>query len=240
MSSIELVSVINEMREYGQAELRHDNFMAKIEKHPGIDSPKFLGQYKDSTGRMLKCYHLPKRECELMVMSESLAVQARVYDKMTALEARAVTAPKPAATSIPAAKEFRALFGICRLIGLDKNVSAISANQGVLKLTGTNMLQLLGSTYLENPEQKIYLTPTEIGLRLGSISGRRVNMLLAEAGLQAKQGDKWVPLNPAEGLFKILDTGKAHADGAMVQQVKWSSDVIDLIHQPKELAKEAA
>ena len=25
----------------------------KIEKHPGIDSPKFLGQYKDSTGRTL-------------------------------------------------------------------------------------------------------------------------------------------------------------------------------------------
>lgn len=88
MSSIELVELINEMREASRAELRHDHFMVKIEKHPGIDSPKFLGQYKDSTGRTLKCYCLPKRECELMVMSESLAVQTRVYDRLTALESK--------------------------------------------------------------------------------------------------------------------------------------------------------
>jgi hypothetical protein len=43
MSSIELVDLINSMREPGKAELRHDNFMAKIESHPGITSPKFLG-----------------------------------------------------------------------------------------------------------------------------------------------------------------------------------------------------
>lgn len=86
MSSIDLVSVINEMRKDGAKELRHDNFMVKIESHPGINSPEFLGQYKDSTGRALKCFHLPKREAELMVMSESLAVQTKVYDRMAELE----------------------------------------------------------------------------------------------------------------------------------------------------------
>lgn len=45
MSSIELVEVINGHREEGKAELRHDHFMVKLEKHPGIDSPKFLGQW---------------------------------------------------------------------------------------------------------------------------------------------------------------------------------------------------
>jgi hypothetical protein len=94
MSSVELVEIINSLRPEDAKELRHDNFMAKIEKHPGIDSPKFLGQYKDSTGRSLKCYRLPKREAELMVMSESLEVQARVYDRMLALEAL-VAAPQP-------------------------------------------------------------------------------------------------------------------------------------------------
>lgn len=88
MTSLELVEIINSLREEGRTELRHDNFLVKIEKHPGIDSPKFLGQYKDSTGRALKCYHLPKREAELMVMSESLAVQTKVYDRMSALEQR--------------------------------------------------------------------------------------------------------------------------------------------------------
>ena len=88
ISSVELVEIINGLRPDDAKELRHDNFMTKIEKHPGIDSPKFLGQYKDSTGRTLKCYNLPKREAELMVMSESLEVQTKVYDRLTALEAR--------------------------------------------------------------------------------------------------------------------------------------------------------
>lgn len=95
MTSIELVDVINAMREDGQAELRHDNFMVKIEKHPGIQSPKFLGDYKDCKGRTYKCYNLPKREASLMVMSESQAVQAKVYDRLAELEAgaRAFTIP---------------------------------------------------------------------------------------------------------------------------------------------------
>lgn len=86
MSSLELVEYINELREEGKPELRHDNFVAKIEKHPGIQSPKFLGDYKDSKGRTYKCYHLPKRECELMVMSESLEVQTKVLDRLIELE----------------------------------------------------------------------------------------------------------------------------------------------------------
>ena len=53
ISSVELVEIINGLRPDDAKELRHDNFMTKIEKHPGIDSPKFLGQYKDSTGRMV-------------------------------------------------------------------------------------------------------------------------------------------------------------------------------------------
>jgi phage antirepressor YoqD-like protein len=93
MTSLELVDVINELRQVGDAEMLHKNFMVKLEKHPGIDSAKFLAQYKDSTGRTLKCYRLPKRESELMVMSESLAVQTKVYDRMTALEEKAA---KPA------------------------------------------------------------------------------------------------------------------------------------------------
>ena len=100
MTSLELVDFINaerrqEANDQSTAEfsiepamLRHSDFMVKLEKHPGIDSPKFSAQYKDSTGRTLKCYRLPKRECELMVMSESLLVQARMYDRLAELEAK--------------------------------------------------------------------------------------------------------------------------------------------------------
>jgi len=86
MSSVELVEIINELRPEGAAELRHDNFVTKIEKHPGIDAPKFLGTQKYGNGNTRKVYNLPKREAELMVMSESLEVQTRVYDRMTELE----------------------------------------------------------------------------------------------------------------------------------------------------------
>ena len=90
ISSIELVEIINSMRPAGAKELRHDNFMVKIENHPGITSPKFLGHVEvpgpNGAVRKSKCYNLPKREAELMVMSESLEVQTKVYDRMTALE----------------------------------------------------------------------------------------------------------------------------------------------------------
>ena len=88
ISSVELVEIINSLREEGAAELLHKNFLAKIENHPGIQSAKFSADYKDSRGRLQKCYNLPKREAELMVMSESLEVQTKVYDRLTALEAR--------------------------------------------------------------------------------------------------------------------------------------------------------
>ena len=88
ISSVELVEIINGLRPEGSAELRHDHFMVKIEKHPGIDAPKFSGTQTYGNNNTRKVYNLPKREAELMVMSESLEVQTKVYDRLTALEAR--------------------------------------------------------------------------------------------------------------------------------------------------------
>lgn len=123
---------------------------------------------------------------------------------------------------------FPAYYNICLLIGLDKNVAAISANQATKTLTGTNVLALIGHTHLETPKQVLYFTPTDLGLRM-SLSGRKFNMLLAEAGLQVKIGDDWKPLPTAEGFYRILDTGKRHSSGIMIQQIKWSDNVIDLL-----------
>lgn len=112
MTSVDLVDTINEVRSAEDKKpLRHDHFIAKIEKHPGIDSPNFLGQYKDSTGRTLKCYNLPKRECELMVMSESLAVQTKVYDRLNAVtaQAKAPAVTSPAQMLVIMAQQFLAV-----------------------------------------------------------------------------------------------------------------------------------
>jgi hypothetical protein len=90
MSSIEIVDLINSMREEGKSELRHDNFMVKVQKVLGIDSLNFQAIYLDSLKREKPCYRLPKREASLLVMSESYAVQAKVYDRMVELESRAL------------------------------------------------------------------------------------------------------------------------------------------------------
>lgn len=135
------------------------------------------------------------------------------------------------ATALQPAKEFRALFGVARLIGLDKNAAALSANQAVAKMTGTNVLHLLGHVHLNAENQDaLFFTPTELGERL-KISGRKFNMLLAEAGLQAKKGEHWTPLEPAKDFCRILDTGKRHGDGTMVQQIKWAENVLALVQQ---------
>ena len=87
MSSVEIVKIINELREEGKAELEHGDFLKKVVKVLGEgDAGKFSGIYKDSRNRDKPCYNLPKREAHLMVMSESYKVQAAVYDKMVELE----------------------------------------------------------------------------------------------------------------------------------------------------------
>ena len=40
-----------------------------------------------------------------------------------------------------------ALFSTAKRIGLDTNAAALSANQAVVNLTGTNILALLGQTH---------------------------------------------------------------------------------------------
>ncbi len=53
----------------------------------------FVSQYRAGNGQMQPCYALPKRESELMVMSESYKVQAAIYDRMTELESTKVISP---------------------------------------------------------------------------------------------------------------------------------------------------
>jgi hypothetical protein len=200
MSSVELVELINSMREPGKAELRHDNFMTKIERHPGIHSPKFLGEYKDSTGRRLKCYYLPKRECELMVMSESLEVQTKVYDRLAALEVG--TAPKlkrasvdPALSALRQAKALetaaKVASGICDRFPL----LGESAQQGIFaKIVNP----VAGSDVIPLPalEGKTF-SASEAGAKLG-VSANRIGRLATEHGLKT----------PEYGVF-VLDKSRS-------------------------------
>lgn len=88
MTSFWSVDFINSQRGEGDAELRHDHFMAKVPKVLGEGGvPKFRDTYVNpQNGQTYPCYRFPKREACLMAMSYSYELQAKVYDRMTALE----------------------------------------------------------------------------------------------------------------------------------------------------------
>lgn len=86
MTSLELVDFINE-NEVRESELRHDHFMAKVPKVLGEGVPKFRDtQINPQNGVSYQIYRFPKREACLMSMSYSYDLQAKVFDRMTALE----------------------------------------------------------------------------------------------------------------------------------------------------------
>lgn len=95
MTSLELVEFINSQRGADEAELRHDHFMAKVPKVLGAEhAPKFRDMIQVVVGngatRSTPIHRFPKREACLMAMSYSYELQAKVFDRMTALEAQTV------------------------------------------------------------------------------------------------------------------------------------------------------
>lgn len=110
MTSHELVEFINNHRKEqaegsgyafpskGFAKLQHKDFLAKVPEVLGAQtSAKFSADLPDSYGRLQPAYRFPKREATLMAMSYSYALQAAVYDHMTALEAKAAQPQPPVA-----------------------------------------------------------------------------------------------------------------------------------------------
>lgn len=85
MTSLELVEYINSHRA-DTPELRHADFLAKVPKVLGGGERNFSSTYFDSQTKERPCYVFPKREACLMAMSYSYDLQAKVFDRMTALE----------------------------------------------------------------------------------------------------------------------------------------------------------
>lgn len=89
MSSLELVEFINSQRAEGGAVLAHSDFLKKVLLVLGeLGAGKFSCTYRDVQNKERPCYTLPKREACLMAMSYSYELQAKVFDRMTALEAQ--------------------------------------------------------------------------------------------------------------------------------------------------------
>lgn len=105
MTSVEEVDFVNAHRKEqaeaagesfpskGYAKLEHADFMKKVPEVLGKEAArKFFGAafYANGTGAQLRrpIYTFPKREACLMAMSYSYDLQAKVFDRMTELEAK--------------------------------------------------------------------------------------------------------------------------------------------------------
>lgn len=208
----------------------------RIEQYGFQEGEDFVAHLLPNIGE--KGQGRPTREYALsMDMAKELAMversdkgkQARQYFIQCERVVQGFTAPPGAGSPVVvAATDATAVFSFMRVIGLDQNAAAISANQAAYAVHGVNLLQLSGNTHLLAANQETQaLTPTALGKLLGGMSAQKVNKALEEAGLQKRVGDEWVPLPAAEGLYRLFDTGKKHSTGTPVTQLKWYATAAD-------------
>lgn len=124
-----------------------------------------------------------------------------------------------------AASTFSGYTRVAKLFGLEGNAALISANVATRKLTGIDFQHDL-QIELKTPDQQYLLTPTQIAERLHLSGPREANRLLAAKGLQSKESGQWVPTEKGKAFSALLDTGKKHTNGCMVQQLKWKESVL--------------
>jgi len=237
MSSLEIAELTGKRHDHVMRDIR----VILVELYVEGGVPKFGDTHiNPQNGQAYPIFRLPKRETLILVSGYNVQMRAKIIDRWQELEAKELAGqqqsgfrlePTQGTSALPAAKEFKALFSIGRLIGLDKNVAAISANNAVIKMTGQNMLQMIGHDHLTTENQEgVLFTPTELGKKINPpISAVALNRKLVEAGLQYRDGEHWMPTAIARGHHRLLDTGKKHRDGAMVQQIKWHESVLKLI-----------
>ena len=132
-----------------------------------------------------------------------------------------------------AQRDFIALKKVAEAFGLTHNRALISANIALRKRTGIDFQAELDVKLIAEDNSN-YLLATEIGERLGLGTGRKVarhaNLLLAEEGFQFKnERNEWRPTEKGKVYAVILDTGKAHHDGSMVQQLRWKESIVSML-----------
>ena len=80
MSSREIADLTGKEHRNVLADIR--NMLEKLK----IDCADFSAQYKDSTGRSLPCFNLPKRETLILVSGYDIPMRARIVDRWQELE----------------------------------------------------------------------------------------------------------------------------------------------------------
>jgi len=221
-----------------EVQTRFNDWMTtRIEEYDFIENKDYLGftekSVKPQGGRPSKEYALTLDMAKELSMVERTAKgkQAREYFIECEKQAKRIDLALPPTKQAKEALQLAATaFRTARTFGFDQNVATISANQFVRKITGLDLLDGFGQTHLLAANQEsLYCTPTELGQMMGGVPARQVNLLLAGAGLQARVGEHWQPLEAGQDFARLYDTGKRHGNGTPIQQIKWADAVLPLL-----------
>lgn len=142
------------------------------------------------------------------------------------------------------AAEFRAFRSFALAAGLKGNPATISADTAMRRIYGVSPLGVM-QIELQSEEQQIHLNPTEIAQIVGLKGPREVNRMLEEMGMQRRpaEGGKWMLTDAGKAYGVIVDSGKAHNGGQMVQSVRWLESIVPLVRKhitEREEKQEAA
>jgi phage antirepressor YoqD-like protein/phage anti-repressor protein len=230
MSSVEIVEVINQLRPTGKAELRHDDFMVKIRSHPGIEARNFSGYYVGGNGKTNPCYYLPKREAELMVMSESLEVQTKVYDRLTELEHQvANTTFKLPQTYAEALLELAANVQRTEALQLENAQKAVQIEQQTMLIETQKPSVEFVDKYVDGQELK----PFRVVAKLLGANEREFRNFLVDNGYNRRLNGKWVHTDRygPKGM-KLFDMKTSvNAEGVTFEQSRFTAKGVVVISQ---------
>lgn len=160
------------------------------------------------------------------------------WSKGHAINPRTEQTPEPPSTPTMTNYEYAAnlvlvFIRAAKAFGLRDNQARLSANRAIRHFTGVNLLEAMGHTYLEAPDQEVLLTVSDIALRL-NCTVYAVNPSMTNAGLQTEHRDHkhklYYELTPLGHRFGVyLDTNKKHSDGTPIRQIKWRASVIECL-----------
>ena len=117
------------------------------------------------------------------------------------------------------AEDIQSIFAVKRGIALSQAIDLVGNNY---KLNFNSLKQLLPPAEHETG----YLNPTQIGARLGGLPAKVVNKMLADAGLQYRDGKDW----------RLTDAGKAYGEempytrnGHSGYQIRWNASIVEYL-----------
>lgn len=125
-------------------------------------------------------------------------------------------------------KHLKIADGMAQFGHVDRGIAVTVELTHVEAETGEDLSRLKALVRRERMGPAAYLTPTRIGLELGGLSARNVNLMLESLGFQYRVGDRWTPTHVGSAYAEnmpytvTLRNGGQHSD----YQLLWSPEIV--------------